>query len=163
MKNKRFFSGFYFAKHGLVLIFFFVITSCQKENGIDTHELLADPLELKSVLPPTATESRCNCEYQVVSLNYTPSTPSGFEIGYGFSSDEMCSNNENCRLFQFSEYCDYFNDNCTNFPGGDPIPGDILTKPTAWYSFFCQPLFYSEINRKLKMYYSSMNIALWIM
>ncbi|MBI5914187.1 MAG: hypothetical protein HY842_02325, partial [Bacteroidetes bacterium] len=136
MKRTNF---FHFTKLGLALLFFLALEGCQKDDTASTDELsTATPLFLKGTEPPLAmTEARCDCEYQIVSETHT-TPPSGQQFAYDVLTTENCVSTLNCRYFRYVEGCD--------FEGPEPCADYVaagISKPTQWYPFNCQQVFYS--------------------
>jgi hypothetical protein len=128
-----------------LLVLTICFSSCQKEPTTTKSESNPSPLSAKGTVAPPETEQRCDCEYQVVSVSYSPSLPANHMFTYNVSTDETCVNNVNCRYFSVSEACDL---------GNDPICTDLLAanavKPTAWEKFNCTVQYYSTFFPKVE-------------
>jgi hypothetical protein len=127
-----------------MMVFLLAFAGCQKDDAATVDETKPESLLLGGETGPEERDIRCNCQYQIVSVDYTPAAPVGNQFNYGVFAVENCEVGVNCKRFSFSEGCDFTTDAlCTLIePAG-------LTKPTQWYPFNCTQSFFSSFSVKV--------------
>ncbi len=130
------------------MVVFLAFAGCQKDETALADETTPTALFAKGDVPPAAHEPRCVCEYQVVSTIAAPAPPLDYQFGYNVHAEENCVSTLNCKRFSLVEGCDFANqDPCSQYiAAGTP-------KPTQWFPFHCQQVYYSTFHPTVRDVY----------